>query len=938
MNCCEAWGALLAARPLDAHTANSVREAITQSHFDLSQLAPKLGGTCNGYLTNYRSCLRESIAGGASGVAIARQHGRVLDGLLGALYCAADAASRARGHEPRGRVALVAVGGYGRGIVGLHSDVDVLFLCDHPDNPHVRSLAEGVLYPLWDLGVEIGHVVRGVDETIELSRNDIRTATTLIDLRRVAGDGEICDELFHRARRHVFGPSLDEFIGALERDTDARHSRFGGSLYLLEPEVKLGRGGLRDMDVAEWAARARWGARDVHDYVRFGALLSREVNELEEAREMLWRVRNLLHLRAGRKHDRLTFADQEEIASQMGFVDGLDLAVEQLMQSYYRHARIVAQTAERMLARTQHRDQRPRVTTHSFGDGTMIFGDQMTLEDSKRLKTEPELAFRLYRQVIKNNLPPYTYARDAIARIAVDPSFRSALQASAEARDLFIQLLTSVAPSPIRRETLVGELHNVGLLIAMIPEFEPLTGRVHHDVYHVYTVDVHSIAAVNQLHRLIRGEQSRGLYLAARLAAEAPRPVPLTLAILLHALGKPYGRDYQRKGAGRAKDIVRRLGLSEFDVDHVAWLIERQSELYHWATRRDTSDPDTVAEIARRVGTVERLRDLYLATVAILSTTNPRAMTSWKARMLEDLYFVLVAALKEARQANQPAVDALPRTDVIRNAVRVGFNGDAGREELEAFLVQMPDRYVLAHPVDEIRRHARIARDRNDARTRVILSRGAAGGLAELIVVTDDRPGLLAEIAVVLDRHGLEVSSAEIHTRPRGECDEAFDVFFVEWPDRRGQQRVFDSEDGEVSLAQQIERDLDALRDGSITAEAMFDRRPSTPPWAVRKGPDVVTRVVVDNQASPDHTIVDVYTKDRAGLLHTIANTLYSEGLSISLSKLNTEGDQVVDIFYVQDAEGGKLRDPERLLALQDKLRERVDRFHQQSEQKTTGA
>jgi len=237
---------------------------------------------------------------GDPGVATAYSHARALDGLLSALYCAADAASRALGRAPRGRVALVAVGGYGRLTLGLNSDVDVVFLCDDSEDPFVAALAEGLLYPLWDLGVDIGHAVRSIDEMLTLAREDIRTATTLIDFRRIAGSGSLLDELERGAREQVFEPHLVDFLGALEQDTGTRHRRFGGSLYLLEPDVKQGRGGLRDLDVAEWAAQARWGARAEQDYVRTGALLAREVRELEDAREMLWRVRNLLHLRAGR--------------------------------------------------------------------------------------------------------------------------------------------------------------------------------------------------------------------------------------------------------------------------------------------------------------------------------------------------------------------------------------------------------------------------------------------------------------------------------------------------------------------------------------------------------------------------------------------------------------------------------------------------------------
>jgi [protein-PII] uridylyltransferase len=328
---------------------------------------------------------------------------------------------------------LVAVGGYGRSTLGLQSDVDVVFLCDDSNDPFVGALAEGLLYPLWDLGVDIGHAVRSVDETLRLAREDIRTTTTLIDFRRISGSGSLLDDLERGAREQVFEPYLVEFLAALEQDTETRHRRFGGSLYLLEPDVKQGRGGLRDMDVAEWAARARWGARNEQDYVRTGALLAREVRELEDAREMLWRVRNLLHLRAGRQQDRLTFADQEDIAQELGFVDGVTLGVEQFMQAYYRHARIVALTAERMLERARPRNRTRATTFRKLAHGIILADESITLEKPQRLEGDPALAFRFYRQALRHQKRPDHFALDAIARIAPDKRWRLRLQDSEEA-------------------------------------------------------------------------------------------------------------------------------------------------------------------------------------------------------------------------------------------------------------------------------------------------------------------------------------------------------------------------------------------------------------------------------------------------------------------------------------------------------------------------
>lgn len=895
-----------------------MQQASTQPAVDLGRLAPTLGKTCSGYLGNYRREFEDAVRAGQRGVATASRHAHALDGLLSALYCASDAATRATGREPSGRVALVAVGGYARGTLGLHSDVDVVFLCDDPNDPYVGALAEGLLYPLWDLGVDIGHAVRGVEGTLRLAREDIRTATTLIDMRRVAGDRQIIEDLQEGAQTEVLEPHLGEFLDALESDTEGRHGRFGGSLYLLEPEVKQGRGGLRDLDVADWAARARWGALEIEDYVRAGALLERELKELEDAREMLWRVRNLLHLRAGRQQDRLTFADQEDIAQDLGFVDGITLGVEQFMQAYYRHARIVALTAERMVARARPRQSRYPVAVRKLGDGTLIIGDHIRLEEPSRLLNDPALAFRFYRQAVRYGKRPDTSARDAISRISFDKEWCRRLRNSEEANQLFVWLFKHLADGPFRLGSTLLELHEVGLVVAMIPEFAPLVGRVHHDMYHVYTTDIHAVVAHDRLRELARGDTG-SLRMASRLAVEAPRNLPIMLATFLHSIGKARGHNIGEEGASVAKGIATRLGLRPADVEHVGWLVREHWTLYRWATQRDIYDSAAVAELANMIQSPERLRDLYLVTVANVSTINPDAMTSWKARALEDL-FLSVSNQIETQGSQAPPEDRV--VEVKLQAV-VGFVGDGGQEELQAFLDEMPDRYFLANAVDAVRRHARIARDRGDGLATVCIGPGPSEDLDEVVVLTKDQPGLLADVTAALAANKLQVITAEIYTRTREGGDEAFDIFLVRSQGNPEQYPI---------LTAAVSEDLEERLAERISAKDLIKRNSTIPPWAVRRGPTVRTQVSVDNDASSRYTVVDVFTKDRVGLLHQIAYTLHKKGVSIALSKINTEGQRVADVFYVSDESGEKIRDSERLKRLQAALHDRIQAFHARAE------
>lgn len=896
-----------------------VSQETAQNGVDLSKLAPSLGATCADYLARYRKEFAASIRRGGSGVGAARAFASALDGLFGALFAAADAATRELGGG--GRIALVAVGGYGRGAVALHGDADVLLLCDDPTGARVGALVEALLYPLWDMGFDVGHVVRGVDETAKLAKEDVRTATTLLDLRRVAGDGSIVRELVSAGRRQVFEPAVDEFLDAMVAEAEARHQRFGDSLFLLEPEVKQGRGGLRDLDIGDWAGRAGFGVRTNEDLVRVGALLPREHKQIEAAREMLWRVRNLLHLRAGRQQDRLTFADQEEIASELGFVDGITLGVEQFMQAYYRHARVVAQTAERMVERARPQKRRKRAQAVDLGDGTMIFDGHITVEKTERLADDPALALRLYRQVTRQKMPPYAFARDAIANYCSDRGFRHRLLLSEEATQLFLDLVTYTHDVPVRNGSLLGELHETGILVALLPELEPLMGRVHHDVYHVYTVDVHTVLAVDRLRGFFRGETLELLPIATRLAADAPRALPLFVATLLHAVGKARGGDWVRVGAELCKPIAERLGLLPEDVDYVAFLVREQGSLYRYATQRDSRDAEVVAEVAKLAGSVDRLRDLFLVNAAILSTINPAAMTQWKARMLEELFQNAVAEI-EGDPKWQKSEERIAK---IREKARAACGHEP---RAVGFLDTMPDRYLLATPREVIARHAEIACAADTEFVAVRVTQGPNDELTEIVVVTDDRPGLLSDAAAVLAANRFGIVDAQIYTHRLGDRTRAFDVFHVS---REGQQ----SRRPEAGLEDKLTAELRSILTGETNAEAIVAKQGRAPSWARRKSPNVSTEVFVDNESSSNYTVVDVFTKDRVGLLYIIASTLHARGLSIALSKVNTEGHRVADVFYVQDASGRKLVDKYAVRDLRTALEQRIVAFHAAAEGET---
>ncbi len=872
----------------------------------LSAAAPNLSEELARYFRRHGQSVEAIVrqAGPESGWLAGRARARAFDGMLSTLFLAARSVVDAR--PPGLRASLSAVGSYGRNAVALHSDIDLRLLFEG-DRDVARSLAEALLYPLWDIRVALGHQVVALDELLTLAREDPRTATTLLDWRHLSGDDTLVSELWRRAFDQIFSETgVAQFAELLEHDTAERHERFGATVYRLEPDIKLGAGGMRDLDVALWAARARWKVKRLEDLVRVGVLVPRDVADLVAAREHLWLVRNQLHLVAGRRSDRLSFDQQERIAPILGYGSGR-VGAEAFMSAHYQHARAVMHTREIVVGRAMERPRSRRPPETDLGDGLKLFDGQVVFASAAALAADPNLALRAYEEAVRYDVPIHASSRETLRRAARLASFRAAILRSSSARARFLALCGTVRETRLRHDSVLGDLHDVGLLTALIPELDPVVGRVHHDVYHVLTVDVHSIAAVDRLRQAARGSLAAENPLVCRLAAECARPHILFLAVLLHDVGKAIGgKDHSARGAPIALDVARRLGLSDDDAAEVSHLVLHHLALYHAATRRDLEDPAVVDDIARIVHGPEGLRELYLLTWVDVSTTSPDAMTSWKAAMLEQLYHAVDAHLLGRRDVDGAVGSA--RSRVARLAASLG-----PAPEARAFLESMPERYVLTTSAERVRQHASIVASRSTAQPAVAVFEAGQGASAEVCVVTDDRPGLLAAIAAALAANRLSVLQAQIFSRVRPDgLVEAIDLFVVRGP---GQGTLAESQ----RAAGKMEKDLRAILDGALTADDVVTPR-MTANMSERPSPAVETSVVVDNRASTRLTVVEVFTRDRAGLLYLLASTFRDLGLSIELAKINTEGTRVADVFYVSEPDGTKVRTDARA----DQIRARI--------------
>lgn len=847
---------------------------------------------------------------GRGGVVLARRHAAMADTLLRKLFHATGC------DRSRNRLALTAVGGYGRGLLGLGSDLDVCFVTDgQPEE--VAEHVEAVLYPLWDAGISIGHQTIRVDDAVGDARRELAMATELLDARTLAGDSQLLASAQKRLSNELFvGDQVDQFVHQLEVQARERHEQFGDSVYLLEPDVKSGTGGLRDLDFALWAARARFGTNNLERLAKLSVLRPDQLTATEQALDFLWTVRNHLHHMAGnRRHDRLAFAEQEQVAGAMGYADGADQGapelqrtgqmVESFMSDYYRHARVVAQARDRLLGRAKRRPNGSQPPALRIDGRYVVCEGRLGLADPDDLLADPALALSVYVEAVKRDMAVLSRTRDAIATATSDEATCQVIRDSPEAGKLFAGLACASHRAQFPSGSVLSELHDVGLLLAMVPEFAPVVGRVHHDLYHVYTVDVHSIAAVDRLHAIKRAELATVFPLATRLSAELARPRVLVLATLLHDVGKAIGgRDHAERGAVMARTILARFGLPEEEVEAAARLIFHHLAMYVFAIRRDLSDPATIEEFAQRLPGREALRELYLLTVADLSTTSPTSMTKWKRSMLDELFRASESFMAAGQQPAWARV-----AQIQAEAREMWPEGEQG--DFEQFLRSMPERYFLGSAPEEIVAHAKLALapPRSSIEVSVVPSTHAGVvGLCvvsgtrpttELRVVAGDRPGLLAAISATIMANRLSTHAAQIYSRrlPNGE-QQAVDVFWV-----RG-----DPEDPDVQARlSKIRRDLANIADGSLEVGQLL-RPSSRPSWDLRHRPPVSTEVMFDHHGSATHTIVEVIAEDGPALLFTLTRALHLAKLSIKVAKISTEGTRAIDVFYVVEQDGSKLQ------------------------------
>jgi [protein-PII] uridylyltransferase len=831
-----------------------------------------------------------------SGIAGCRDYTQAMDTVIRALHERARRSFLATAPDIGYKMAVVAVGGYGRRELCPKSDVDILFLYPYKVDRYVEAMTEWMTYPLWDLGLDVGYSVRNVKESIKMASADDTIRTALLDRRFITGHEDCFDDSRKELDKFLFYSGADRFIEKKIDEMRARHEKYGLTTYVLEPNIKEGRGALRDIQTAVWAARIKYKCANLTELRNKGVASRQTIEALRYVEDYLLRVRTELHFLPGKKNEVLTFDAQEQVAARFGYRDrGNDYGVERFMRAYYLNTVACAQLSDELLDEVgrflPESSRRPSFFQRrkQVGGEAILYKGKISVRDAGSFRKDPVRILEFFRSMQVNKARLTVEAKRQIQQAlpAVTPAFREDPRAAA----LFLEILGDTTHL---RDTLMA-MNATRFLGRYIPEWAGITCKVQRDIYHVYTVDVHSIRAASVL--------ARAQFLESRLPEEdeflrifrsVAHPATLTLATLLHDIGKGRGHRHSEVGAEMAERICRRLGLPEEQVDDVVFLVLQHLAMAHAAQRRDLHDLDLILSFSGTVGTMARLDQLYLLTYCDIRSVGPGVWNHWKSMLIGELYAKARNVLEHGAIKHPFEQQAQKRREAVRELL-----SKASPDAVDSFMVRFDERYFLGTPDVLIPQHFRMLAAYDGTPSIEVIDDPDAGA-SEVVVLCPDRRGLFATIAGTLSANSVNILNAAIATTHDGV---AVDTFYVS---------AMGEDDTGMTRRERLARDLRRVLLGEIDVPALMAERQTARFIRDKVVKFRPTRVVFDNSVSTRYTVVDVFTYDRIGLLFDITDTLTRLGIDIVLSKIATKADQVADVFYLADRNGGKLTDPGR--------------------------
>ncbi len=799
------------------------------------------------------------------------------------------------------KLSIIAVGGYGRGELAPHSDLDLLFLIpdalNKTETKNIEGLIQLILYILWDLGYKIGHSTRTILDCIKKSKLDLTVTTSLLEKRFIAGNENIFNLLNTKFYSYIANTKTLNFVEAKLEEADSRHKKFGGSRYVVEPNVKDGKGGLRDLHTLMWILKFAYKVDSTSKLIKMGALSKNEFLAFAEAQRFLLSVRCHLHYRAQREDDRLAMDAQLEIAKRMNFKNTITQKdVERFMKRYFLATKTVGNLTRIFCAAIETEFNKPlRLNFLSFKKSENV--DPFSIElgrlyvQNKNIFTENPLnIIKLFHISHKRNIDIHPSTLRLIT--SSTNLINSEVRGDFSANQMFLDILTSRRDST-RTLRLMNESNVLG---KFIPEFQKIVCLMQFDMYHSYTVDEHTIFTISNLHSLKNGKFNDFAPLASKVIQEISSYRCLFVAMLLHDIAKGKKGDHSINGSIVASTVCPRLGLSNDETQIVKWLVLHHLLLSKTAFRYELGDPKTIKDFAKKVKTVEKLKLLLVLTVADIKGVGPEIWNDWKGSLISDLYIKSLNVLQKrisTQSVNEyiETTKELFKSDLLKKGVK--------KEVVEQYTKNYYKNYWEIFSLQTLINHFYIFDKMIDDKKKfkIHLSKENDLQATELIVIAPDHHGLFSRISGLVAASGYDVVSAKIITRSDGY---ALDTFFIQ-----NKQKKPISED---YLRKKLVKTIALGLEGNFDIEKALNIKWKEIPARFRavKAP---TRIILDNKTSENFTILDIKCKNAPGVLYKITKTLTSLGVQINTANVSTYGDRVVDIFYIKNAFGSKVDD-----------------------------
>lgn len=813
------------------------------------------------------------------------------------------------------RLSVLAVGGYGRAEMAPQSDVDLLFLTPYKITAWAESVIESTLYMLWDLRLKVGHASRTIRDCINLGRDDYTIRTALLETRHIFGEVTLADELRDKLRADLFKGTASDFVEAKLNERQERHKKQGGQRYMLEPNVKEGKGGLRDLQSLYWIAKYVHGVDTVAELLELEVFTEDELESFQRAEDFLWSVRCQLHLVSGRAMDQLTFDMQIEVAPRLGYTDHDGRRdVEHFMQDYFRHATKVGELTRIFLTALEksHVKSEPMLIglfrrKRRAKPGYKINQNRLDIEDTATFFDDRLNILRLFEEALRTGLLIHP---DAMRQVSAHLDLiDEELRRTPEAQRIFLDLLLKHG----NPERALRRMNELGVLSAFIPEFEPIVAMMQFNVYHQYTVDEHTIQVISTLAQIEREELIEELPLSSRILKHGLNRKVLYVALMLHDIGKGRDEDHSILGARIARKVAPRLGLKPDECETVEWLVRYHLLMSDFAQKRDLADPRTVRDFAKLVKNRKRLDLLTVLTVCDIRGVGPGTWNNWKAQLIRSLHRETAEALENGLEA----INTEARETEAKKALR-GALSDWDSKALRAETARHYGPYWQGLPTDAHAIFANLLRDIEDHEVKLDLEPDADRDATQICFALADHPGIFARLSGALALAGANVVDARSYTSKDGY---ATAVFWVQ---------DADGHPYEASRLPRMRQVIEKILKGEVVArEKLADRDKLK---KREKGFRFPTSITFDNEGSEIYTIIEVDTRDRPGLLFDVAQTLAANNVYIASAVIATYGAQAVDSFYVKDMFGLKLHSESRRRTLEKRLREAIKRGVERAE------